>query len=82
MREILVNRGRLAEAEDKAKTLALRIKGDMEAIRAILDPLEERLETIAAETAAAQAVELAAKVGEYRATLSRIEALKRVLGRA
>lgn len=79
MSEIIKYRGRLAKKQADARRLEMGMRGDMHAVRELLDPFEPT-ETIQAEVAAAQAVELAAKHAEYLGLLEEIKALKRALG--
>ncbi|MDH5525206.1 MAG: hypothetical protein OEY01_14615 [Desulfobulbaceae bacterium] len=72
-------KGRLAAKREEAKSLHLRIEGDMHAIRNILDPFMP-LHEVRADIAAAQAVELAAKHAEYVGLLEEIKAIEKALG--
>lgn len=77
--ERLKHRGRLAEKENDARLLALRIEGMIISIRDLLDPFE-KTEDLRAEVAAAQAVELAGIHAEYVGLLEEIKAIKKALG--
>jgi len=77
--EMLTIKGRIAVKEDEAKTLALSIEGDVEAVRSMLPPFAPIVE-LKAEMAAIQAVELAAKHTEYVGLLAEITAMKKALG--
>ena len=80
MTERLKNIGRLEEKKLAAKSLRLRIEGDIRVIRDIVDPFAP-LEEMKAEVAAAQAVEMAGKHIEYIGLLADIKAIRRALGR-
>ncbi|MFZ5774039.1 MAG: hypothetical protein ACOY3Z_00945 [Thermodesulfobacteriota bacterium] len=77
--ERMKHRGRLAELEQDARRLELGIKGDIAAVRNLLDPFA-KIEELNAEVAAAQAVELAGKQAEYLGKLGEITAIKKALG--
>ena len=79
MTERLKNMGRLTEKKLAAKKLKLRLRGDMRAVRDILDPFAS-LETMPVDVAAAQVVEMAVKHAEYLGLLADITAIKRALG--
>jgi hypothetical protein len=79
MTERLKFKGRLVEAEDKARQLRLSMEGDLKAVRDLLDPFES-IEGVRADLAAAQAVELAGKHADYLGLLKEIKAIKKALG--
>jgi deoxyadenosine/deoxycytidine kinase len=77
--ERLKHRGRLAEKENDARLLALRIEGMVISIRDLLDPFE-KTEDLRVDMAAIQAVELAGSHAEYLGLLKEIAAIKKALG--
>lgn len=77
--ERLKHQGRLAEKEQTAKRLDLSIRGDIAAIRDILDPFSP-LPDLRVDVAAVQAVEMAGKHAEYCGLLAEIKAIKKALG--
>jgi len=77
--ERLTLRGRLAIKEADLRNLEMSIEGDIAAIRAALPPFEP-VANIAAQQAAVQAVEMAAKHTEYLGLMAEIENIKRALG--
>lgn len=80
MSERLKYQGRLAEKQQEAKSLKLRIEGLRDSIRDILDPFES-VESLNMDVAAEQAFELAKLHIEYTRTLAEIAAIKKVLGK-
>jgi hypothetical protein len=79
MSEILKYKGRLLEKEEHAKSLKLRMSGDITALRELLDPFIP-VEKLKADVIAAQALELANKQIVLKETLAEIEAIKEALG--
>jgi hypothetical protein len=79
MSEILKYKGRLLEKEEHAKSLKLRMSGDITALRELLDPFTS-VEKLKADVIAAQALELANKQIVLKETLAEIEAIKEALG--
>lgn len=77
--ERLKFRGRLAEKQEAASKLRLRIEGDLRAVREILDPFAN-INDVRVDLAAAQAVEMANKHAEYLGLLSEIKAIEKALG--
>jgi len=78
--EILRNKGRLAEARDKAANLKLKIEGLVKAMRENLDEFA-KLEELPLELVVEQALQAAELQIELKETLGTIAALKRALGR-
>jgi hypothetical protein len=79
MSEIMKYKGRLLEKENKAKSLKLRISGDVTALRELLDPFVP-VEKLKADVIAEQALELANKQIALKETLAEIEAIRDALG--
>jgi len=79
MSEILKFKGRLAEKELQAKSLRLRMAGDVTALRDLLDPFLPA-EKLQADVIAAQAIELANKQIALKEVLAEIEAINQALG--
>lgn len=79
MNEVLKFKGRLSEKELQAKSLRLRMAGDVTALRDLLDPTVavDRLKT---DVIAEQALELANKQIALKEVLAEIEAINRALG--
>ena len=77
--ERLTLRGRLALKEADLRRLCVSIEGDISAIRALLPPFAP-MDEIQAETAAIQAVEMAAKHAEYLGMQADIIAMRKALG--
>lgn len=80
MSENLKFKGRLLEKEAQAKSLKLRIAGDVTALRDLLDPFVPA-EKLKADVIAEQALELANKQIELTEVLAEIEAIKEALGK-
>ena len=72
---------RLAELKERESKLELGIRGDIAAVREVLDPYAEDVALIQADVAAAQAFELAEKVGQLRDVRVMIARIKQDLGR-
>ena len=79
MSEFLKFKGRLLEKEDHAKSLRLRMDGEVTALRELLDPFVP-VEKLKTDVIAAQALELANKQIQLKETLAEIEAIKEALG--
>lgn len=79
MSEILKYKGRLLEKEEHAKSLKLRMAGDVTALRDLLDPFVQ-VEKLKADVIAAQALELANKQILLKETLAEIDAINDALG--
>ena len=71
-------RGKLVDLELKAKSLRLRIKGDITALRELLDPTIKP-EKLKADIITEQALEMAAKQIALKEVLEEIEAVKELL---
>lgn len=82
MNELLKFEGRLALKKKEARELELRIRGLIKAVRDLLDPFTEDLETLLADEAAAQAMALAELHIRFKETRAKILALEKALGRA
>lgn len=80
MSERLKFEGRLAERERDLRAMKLKAEGLVNGIRETLDPFEE-IESLNADIAAEQAIELAALVTDYKECQAEISALKKALGR-
>lgn len=79
MSEAMKFKGRLAEKELEAKSLRLRMKGDIAALRDLIDPFVP-VEKLKADVIAEQALELANKHIKLKEILAEIEAIKEALG--
>lgn len=77
--ERLSTRGRLADAEQEARSLEMRIQALATSIRQAL-PAFAGIEEFEAEKAATLAVELAGLHAEYLGLQSKIRAMRRALG--
>jgi small-conductance mechanosensitive channel len=73
--ERLQREGRLAVLKRQVAELELSMRGDLTAIRLLLDPHED-LENIKAAEAAVQAVELSNKHAEYLKKQAQIKAIE------
>jgi len=80
MSERLNFQGRLVDTELAAKKLQYRIQGLRTSLRELLDPFEA-VKELKAELIAEEALQLAARYGEYRAALEEIAAIEKALGR-
>lgn len=78
--ETLRNRGRLAEARDKAANLRLKLGGLRAAMRENLDEFAV-IEELPLDLVAQQALEAAELAIELTETLAHIKALEKALGR-
>ena len=81
MSEVLKWEGRLARLKREADQLELRIRGDMRAVRDLLDPYADDLAELPADEAAAQAVKLAEKVLHLKEKRGLVKRIERDLGR-
>lgn len=80
MSERVMFKGHLAEKEQEAKSLAVRIAGLRDSIRMILDPFEP-IPDLKADVAAEQAVELASHHIRYMELRQEIVAIEKALGK-
>lgn len=81
MSEILKMEGRLAVLKKEAAQLELSIRGDIKAVREVLDPFADNLAEIQADVAAAQAVELSEKVIRLKEMRDKKRRIEQELGR-
>ena len=71
-------KGKLVDKELEANNLRLRIKGDVTALRDLLDPTIKP-EKLKADIISAQALEMAEKQIQLKEVISEIEAIKELL---
>lgn len=79
MSEAMKFKGRLLEKQEQAKSLKLRMSGDVTALRELLDPFVP-VEKLKADVIAEQAIELRNKQIALKETLAEIEAIRDALG--
>jgi len=79
MSERLKYQGRLLDKQEEARRLKLRLDGLFKTLRDLLDPTEDMVE-LKGELIAEEALEFAARLGDYRALMEEIANIEKLLG--
>lgn len=81
MNEIIMHKGRLAEKRQQRRQMDAVLRGQIEQLRILLDPVSGP-DAIDPEQYMALSAEFAGKLADFKGLVREIEALQRVLGGA